>query len=131
MAYFLLSNYLIHSNQKNTQINNVSVTFINQNILETEDLQQQFDIIVSNPPYVRNLEKAEIRNLQIYFPKHLLFSDLFRTLTITGKQAGHFTCKKRKNEKVPKSYSHLTPTLLPLYSHFTPTLLPVYFTGQP
>jgi release factor glutamine methyltransferase len=34
----------------------VDVTFIEQNILETADLNQQFDIIVSNPPYVRNLE---------------------------------------------------------------------------
>jgi release factor glutamine methyltransferase len=30
-----------------------------QNILETEDLKEQFDIIVSNPPYVRNLEKQK------------------------------------------------------------------------
>jgi release factor glutamine methyltransferase len=29
--------------------------------LETNDLEEQFDIIVSNPPYVRNLEKAEIK----------------------------------------------------------------------
>jgi release factor glutamine methyltransferase len=36
--------------------NNVDVTFINQNILETVDLQMEFDIIVSNPPYVRNIE---------------------------------------------------------------------------
>ncbi|WP_035670549.1 peptide chain release factor N(5)-glutamine methyltransferase [Flavobacterium sp. 83] len=47
--------------QKNAKINAVKVTFINQNILETEDLRQQFDIIVSNPPYVRNLEKEEIK----------------------------------------------------------------------
>jgi release factor glutamine methyltransferase len=39
----------------------VDVTFIEQNILETADLNQQFDIIVSNPPYVRNLEKQEIK----------------------------------------------------------------------
>jgi release factor glutamine methyltransferase len=42
--------------KKNAVINQVDVTFIEQNILET-DLNQQFDIIVSNPPYVRNLEK--------------------------------------------------------------------------
>jgi release factor glutamine methyltransferase len=42
--------------QKKNAINNVDVTFINQNILETVDLQMEFDIIVSNPPYVRNLE---------------------------------------------------------------------------
>jgi tRNA1(Val) A37 N6-methylase TrmN6 len=35
----------------------VDVTFIEQNILETADLNQQFDIIVSNPPICSNLEK--------------------------------------------------------------------------
>jgi release factor glutamine methyltransferase len=45
----------------NAAYNSVNVTFIHQNILEIEDLQQQFDIIVSNPPYVRNLEKEEIK----------------------------------------------------------------------
>jgi release factor glutamine methyltransferase len=40
---------------KNAVINQVDVTFI-EHILETADLNQQFDIIVSNPPYVRNLE---------------------------------------------------------------------------
>jgi release factor glutamine methyltransferase len=43
--------------QQKKVINQVDVTFIEQNILETADLNQQFDIIVSNPPYVRNLEK--------------------------------------------------------------------------
>ena len=46
--------------QKNAEVNKVKVTFLNKNILETADLEQQFDIIVSNPPYVRNLEKEEI-----------------------------------------------------------------------
>ncbi|KIA85132.1 peptide chain release factor N(5)-glutamine methyltransferase [Flavobacterium sp. AED] len=57
--------------QKNAQINTVNVTFINQNILETEDLQQQFDIIVSNPPYVRNLEKEEIKKNVLDYEPHL------------------------------------------------------------
>ncbi|MEN9488076.1 MAG: hypothetical protein RL494_341, partial [Bacteroidota bacterium] len=45
--------------QKNAIRNEVNVTFIQKNILETENLEQQFNIIVSNPPYVRNLEKVE------------------------------------------------------------------------
>jgi release factor glutamine methyltransferase len=49
--------------KKNAIANNVDVTFINQNILETVDLQMEFDIIVSNPPYVRNLEKHEIKKM--------------------------------------------------------------------
>ena len=55
----------------NAENNSVNVTFINQNILETEDLGQQFDIIVSNPPYVRNLEKEEIKKNVLDNEPHL------------------------------------------------------------
>ncbi|CAM3865166.1 peptide chain release factor N(5)-glutamine methyltransferase [Flavobacterium sinopsychrotolerans] len=57
--------------KKNAENNSVNVTFINQNILETEDLGQQFDIIVSNPPYVRNLEKEEIKKNVLDNEPHL------------------------------------------------------------
>ena len=57
--------------KKNAELNKVKVTFINQNILETEDLKQQFDIIVSNPPYVRNLEKEEIKKNVLDNEPHL------------------------------------------------------------
>jgi len=62
--------------QKNAEINEVNVTFISKNILETEDLEQQFDIIVSNPPYVRELEKQEIKKNVLDNEPHLaLFVD--------------------------------------------------------
>jgi release factor glutamine methyltransferase len=62
--------------QTNAQTNGVAVTFLCQNILETEDLQRQFDVIVSNPPYVRNLEKAEIKKNVLEHEPHLaLFVD--------------------------------------------------------
>ena len=57
--------------QKNAQNNQVTVAFKNQNILETYDLQEQFDVIVSNPPYVRNLEKQEIKNNVLHHEPHL------------------------------------------------------------
>ncbi len=61
---------------RNAEINEVNVDFILKNILETEDLNEQFDIIVSNPPYVRNLEKAEIKPNVLEFEPHLaLFVD--------------------------------------------------------
>lgn len=47
--------------EKNATLNKVTVTFLHKNILETNHLDQKFDIIVSNPPYVRNLEKDEIK----------------------------------------------------------------------
>ena len=57
--------------KKNAELNNVKVTFSNQNILDTEDLKQLFDIIVSNPPYVRNLEKEEIKKNVLDNEPHL------------------------------------------------------------
>lgn len=57
--------------QKNANINEVNVAFIEKNILETDDLKQQFDIIVSNPPYVRELEKEEIKKNVLDNEPHL------------------------------------------------------------
>ena len=57
--------------QKNAKRNEVEVTFLHQSVLETEDLIVSFDIIVSNPPYVRNLEKAEIKKNVLDFEPHL------------------------------------------------------------
>jgi release factor glutamine methyltransferase len=79
--------------QKNADINEVKVTFIKTDILQIEDLKNiealnpkpstnnqqpttKFDIIVSNPPYVRNLEKYEIKKNVLDNEPHLaLFVD--------------------------------------------------------
>jgi release factor glutamine methyltransferase len=57
--------------EKNAGNNKVEVIFITQNILQTDDLEQQFDVIVSNPPYVRNLEKQEIKKNVLDNEPHL------------------------------------------------------------
>jgi release factor glutamine methyltransferase len=57
--------------QKNAELNQVAIQFIHQSVLETEDLGQQFDIIVSNPPYVRHLEKQEIKKNVLDNEPHL------------------------------------------------------------
>lgn len=57
--------------KKNAKLNGVEVNFILKNILETNDLEQQFDVIVSNPPYVRMLEKEEIKPNVLEFEPHL------------------------------------------------------------
>lgn len=57
--------------KKNATRNEVMITFLHQSILETEDLFKQFDIIVSNPPYVRNLEKEEIKKNVLDYEPHL------------------------------------------------------------
>lgn len=56
---------------KNAEINKVEVNFILKNILETESLDEKYDIIVSNPPYVRNLEKQEIKPNVLEYEPHL------------------------------------------------------------
>ena len=57
--------------QRNAESNQVQIQFIHQSILETEDFERQFDIIVSNPPYVRDLEKQEIKKNVLDNEPHL------------------------------------------------------------
>lgn len=60
--------------KKNAAHNNVEITFIKANILELEKLDVNFDIIVSNPPYVRELEKVEMAdNVKKYEPDLALY----------------------------------------------------------
>ena len=66
-----VSEKALETAKRNASKNNVKVTFLLKNILETEDLETQFDIIVSNPPYVRNLEKEEIKKNVLEFEPHL------------------------------------------------------------
>ncbi len=74
---------------KNAEINKVDVNFINVDILKVDELSElpfchtergrsanfqlptSFDIIVSNPPYVRNLEKEEIKPNVLEYEPHL------------------------------------------------------------
>ena len=71
-----ISTKALETASQNAKINDVQVAFIEKNILSTEDLGEQFDVIVSNPPYVRNLEKAEISaNVLDYEPHLALFVD--------------------------------------------------------
>lgn len=48
--------------KRNAENNNASVIFIQTDILETTQLSQTYDVIVSNPPYVRMLEKASMKS---------------------------------------------------------------------
>ena len=57
--------------KRNAASNKVEINFIQTNILEVEDLNQYFDVIVSNPPYVRNLEKEEIKKNVLDYEPHL------------------------------------------------------------
>ena len=71
-----VSKKAIETAKRNAINNNVDVTFVFLDILEADVLTCNFDIIVSNPPYVRNLEKEEIKkNVLDYEPHLALFVD--------------------------------------------------------
>lgn len=57
--------------KKNAEINEVNVNFILADVLKLSTLQEKYDVIVSNPPYVRNLEKHEIKPNVLEFEPHL------------------------------------------------------------
>ena len=67
--------------KQNAELNAAEVDFIEQNILDTyhtelDSASQKFDVIVSNPPYVRELEKAEMKgNVLKHEPELALFVD--------------------------------------------------------
>jgi release factor glutamine methyltransferase len=85
--------------KKNAENNNVIINFILKDILDivnlsaVEGLEQQFDIIVSNPPYVRDLEKTEIKKNVLDNEPHLaLFVDdndallFYRKIAVLAKK---------------------------------------------
>lgn len=94
--------------KKNAEINGVEVDFIQTDILLVNDLKElvtrnsqlttKFDIIVSNPPYVRNLEKEEIKpNVLEYEPHLALFVEDNDALLFYRKIAA--LAKKNLSEK--------------------------------
>ncbi len=60
--------------RNNAQLNIVEIGFFQTDILKTKSLPRQFDIIVSNPPYVRELEKELMqKNVLDFEPSTALF----------------------------------------------------------
>ena len=60
--------------QENAVKNQVLVSFCKKDILETTALKNQYDVMVSNPPYVRQLEKKAMNaNVLDYEPGLALF----------------------------------------------------------
>lgn len=66
-----ISETAVSTAKKNAETNKVEVSFMTQNILQTDNLGQQFDVIVSNPPYVRNQEKQDIKKNVLDNEPHL------------------------------------------------------------
>lgn len=93
-----LSEAALEVASKNAENNQVSVQFRKDNILEIEDLGQEFDVIVSNPPYVRKLEKASMRpNVLEHEPKMALYVEDSNALIFYHKIAILATKHLKKN----------------------------------
>ena len=66
-----ISEKALETAKTNAINNNVDVTFIHDDILSLRNnIDTNFDIIVSNPPYVRELEKAEMRDNVLNWEPH-------------------------------------------------------------
>jgi len=60
--------------KRNAVKNNVDINFLQDDILQTKVLEENYDIIVSNPPYVRESEKTAMNNNVLKFePEIALF----------------------------------------------------------
>lgn len=57
--------------KRNAELNSVVTHFLQQDILQIETLLDKYDIIISNPPYVRELEKKEIHHNVLEYEPHL------------------------------------------------------------
>lgn len=69
-----ISNQAIEMAKLNAQNNNVQINFIVQDILKIEKLESKYDLIVSNPPYIRISEKDRMhKNVLDYEPHSALF----------------------------------------------------------
>ena len=74
--------------KQNAKMNHVDIDFLEIDILKTTILSKTYDIIVSNPPYIRELEKVEIQNNVLENEPHLaLFVDNENPLIFYNKIA--------------------------------------------
>eukprot|EP01093_Parvamoeba_rugata_P011279 TRINITY_DN3098_c0_g3_i1.p1 TRINITY_DN3098_c0_g3~~TRINITY_DN3098_c0_g3_i1.p1 ORF type:complete len:291 (-),score=63.67 TRINITY_DN3098_c0_g3_i1:767-1639(-) len=89
--------------KQNAEINKVDINFIEASILDDTchlafEAESNFDIIVSNPPYVRNLEKEEIKPNVLDNEPHLaLFVEDGNPL-LFYKAITNFAIKKLKDK---------------------------------
>lgn len=64
----------IDTARENAELNQVEIDFKQADILQMTELPEQYDVIVSNPPYVRELEKEDMqRNVLEFEPETALY----------------------------------------------------------
>jgi len=84
-----ISNEAIQVAKENSLKNNVEITFVKADILTLEKLPYGFDVIVSNPPYVREQEKEMMHaNVIKHEPSLALFVSNEKPLVFYDKITG-------------------------------------------
>jgi len=71
VSAFDVSKEALVTARKNAQNNDVKITFLEMDILKSTDLGSKWDIIVSNPPYIKEEEKSKMHNNIIENEPHL------------------------------------------------------------
>lgn len=96
-----ISSNALNTAKQNALLNNVNINFVEANILTTNNLNQTFDIIVSNPPYVREIEKQQMhKNVLNNEPHIALFVENENPLIFYDKIADFSKKHLSKNGKL-------------------------------
>jgi release factor glutamine methyltransferase len=66
-----ISEEAIEQSKENANLNKEKIFFFKENIFQNKEKNQEFDIIVSNPPYVRESEKSLMKNNVLLYEPHL------------------------------------------------------------
>lgn len=66
-----ISNGALRTARENAQLHGVEVTFSQKDILTEQSCSTQFDVIISNPPYICESERAEMENNVLNHEPHL------------------------------------------------------------
>lgn len=66
-----ISEEALKKSKENAEKNKEKINFFKENILKSKEKNQEFNIIVSNPPYVRESEKGLMKNNVLLYEPHL------------------------------------------------------------
>ena len=66
-----ISEEALKKSKENEEKNKEKINFFKENILKSKEKNQEFNIIVSNPPYIRESEKSLMKNNVLLYEPHL------------------------------------------------------------
>ena len=66
-----ISEEALKKSKENAEKNKEKINYFKENILKSKEKNQEFNIIVSNPPYIRESEKSLMKNNVLLYEPHL------------------------------------------------------------